>query len=281
MIEFDNNTSINKGVVYFAFGDIALKEANLSANSIRESDNPGIKSAIFTDLPDKANQDIIYEFNKQEIRDIDYHFVQTNRMPSLKVRFLMRTPFYKTLLLDADTFVKGNIDPMFDALDDHDLVLTNAADIEQKYVPNVERPVHSSLKSLTKKSAFSCAVFSYRKSQAMQNLLFEWWSQFVEKSSGETRMKGNWGNTGGINEQGILHQMMADGSFGRCDVKKTTLPNIKYNAGYTMWAKLRQEGLWDECSILHSHLIFQAMKTYEPKYSVDQLPDLPVSKSFL
>ena len=125
----------------------------------------------------------------------------------------MKSPFHKTLVLDADTFVKGSLDEMFNALDKNDLVLTNMPEIEQKKIEGASRPKHHSLKSLTRSSAFSCAVFAYRKSPSMKNLLFEWWNQFVEKTSGERRMKGNWGHTGGINEQTILHQMMADGSF--------------------------------------------------------------------
>jgi hypothetical protein len=129
-------------------------------------------------------------------------------MASLKVRFLMRSPFENTVVLDADTYVKGPIGEMFEALVNHDIALTNMPEIEQDVVEGKERPVHRSLKTLTRPGAFSCAVFAFRKSPAMEALAFEWWSQFVEKTSGDMRMTGNWGSVGGgINEQTIIHHM--------------------------------------------------------------------------
>lgn len=275
--ELERCRTETRGVVYFAFGRTALREANLSVQSLRES-NPGLKSAIFTDLPSDAQHDIIYGFNAQELRDIEYHFKQTNRMPSLKVRFLMQSPFDRTVVLDADTYVKGDISEMFASLDDYDIALTNMPEIEQGVEENKDRPVHKSLKSLTRKGAFSCAVFAFRKSSAMRAVAFEWWSQFVEKTAGEMRMTGNWGATGGgINEQSILHQMIRDGTFSRCGAKRTTLPNIKFNAGMTMWPRLRKEGLWDECAVLHSHAVYQNLN----EVGIEGLPELPNLQKFL
>lgn len=266
----------DRGVAYFAFGEAALNEANLSVESLRSS-NPGLPSAVFTDLPDRARHDIVHRFSPQEEHDIRHFFIETKRMPSIKVRFLMSSPFDRTAVLDADTYVKGDISEMFDVLDDHDLALTNMPEIEQVVVEGKDRPVHAALKALTRPGALSCAVFSFRKSPAMVALAQAWWTRFVESTAGDMRHTGNWGAVGGgINEQAILQHMMKDGTFGRCGVQRTILPNTRFNAGMTMWLRLRREGLWEDCRILHSHLIRQQVG----KVGVDGLPDLPNLQKF-
>lgn len=267
---------LDRGVIYFAFGKPALDEAKLSLKSLKVS-NPSIPAAIFTDLPEQAvDFDIVHKFNDSELHDIEYYFRSTNRLPSLKVRFLHRSPFKRTIHLDCDTYVKGSLNEFFDELESNDFILTNMPEIEQAVVEGSERPVHQSLKSLTRPSSFSCAVFGYNRSPQTEELLHTWWTQFVEKTAGPMRDKGNWGNTGGVNEQGILHQMLADGSFGRAGVKRSVLPNIKYNAGMTMWPRLKAEGLWDDCRILHSHKIKQAIG----KVGLEGLPELEELQKF-
>jgi len=266
----------SRGVVYFAFGDMAIEESNRSCKSLRES-NPGLSCAVFTDQPERAEHDIVYEFNPQELHDIGYYFHETNRMPSLKVRFLLNSPFQRTAVLDADTYVKGDISEMFDILDDHDLALTNMPQIKQVVKEGQDRPVHDSLTAMTAKGAFSCAVFSYRKTPEMTEFLKAWWTQFVEKTAGDMRMTGNWGaTTGGTNEQAILHEMIRDGSVRRCGVKMATLPNTLYNAGMTMWARLYEQKAWDDVRILHSHLIYQRISSV----GLEGLPKLPELKKF-
>ena len=268
------------GVVYFAFGKLALSEAELSAKSLKIS-NPNIRSAIFTDMRNHNGIfDIVYDFNRQELQDINYYFLQTNRMPSLKVRFLEKSPFYKTIHLDADTYVKGSLSPFYDELNTNDIVLTNMPELEQQINTGEDRPNHQSIKQLTRGGSFSCAVFGYRKTEQTLELLKAWWTMFVEKTAGEMRMKGNWGTLGGgINEQHLLHMMLADGTFVRTGINKTIIPNTIYNAGMSMWPKLKQEGLWDQVAILHSHKILESinMKTT----NIDGLPDLPELQKFL
>lgn len=266
----------DRGVIYFAFGKPALDEAKLSLKSLRQS-NPTIPAAIFTDMPDKAKDfDIVHDFTQTELFDIERYFKSTNRMPSMKVRFLRDSPFERTIHLDCDTYVKGSLDEFFDELEAHDIILTNMPEIEQASVEGSARPVHQSLKSLTRPSSFSCAVFGYRRSPETDALLHTWWTQFVEKTAGPMRDKGNWGNTGGVNEQGILHDMLADGSFKRAGVQRSILPNTKYNAGMTMWPRLKSEGLWDDCRILHSHKIKQKIG----QVGLEGLPDLEELQKF-
>ena len=266
----------DRGVVYFAFGKPALDEAKLSRKSLRAS-NPDVPAAIFTDLPEDANDfDIIHKFSNSEQFDIEHFFREPKRMPSMKVRFLRQTPFRRTIHLDCDTYVKGSLDEFFQALEQHHFILTNMPELEQVAQEGAARPVHQSLKNLTRSSSFSCAVFGYRRARETDELLQTWWTQFVEKTAGPVRYKGNWGNTGGVNEQGILHDMLADGSFTRAGINKGILPNIKYNAGMSMWPRLKAEGLWEECCVLHSHAIMQNIGNV----GVNGLPDLPQLQKF-
>jgi len=274
--ETPEERSHDRGVIYFAFGKPALDEAKLSLRGLRES-NPSLPAAMFTDLPEQARDfDIVHDFTATEKFDIERYFKSTNRMPSLKVRFLAKSPFRLTIHLDCDTYVKGRLDDFFEALEEHHIILTNMPEIEQARIEGSDRPVHQSLKNLTKASAFSCAVFGYRDAPETRELLHTWWTQFVEKTAGPMRETGNWGSTGGVNEQGILHDMLADGSFGRAGVKRGVLPNTRYNAGMTMWPRLKLEGLWDDCRILHSHKIRQRYA----EVGVEGLPDLHELQKF-
>ncbi len=275
-----NNVSdkkLDRGVVYFAFGRGAIAEAKLSVASLKKS-NPNVGSAIFTDLPGRAREfDVVHKFTRTQLHDIEHYFVEPKRLPSLKVRFLQDSPFRHTIHLDCDTYVKGPLDEFYEHLEKHDFILTNMPELEQAVQKDSNRPVHQSLKTLTRKSAFSCAVFGYSDSEATRELLHTWWTQFVEKTAGPNRKTGNWGHTNGVNEQGILHDMLADGSFSRAGVKKDVLPNIKYNAGMSMWPRLKKENLWNECCVLHSHKIAQSIGDC----GVEGLPDLPELQKFL
>ena len=246
------------GVFYVAFGDKYLSEARTSAESIK-SCNPDINTFIITDNPDVWKDsafDFHYPLNRLEKFELDYYIKQQDRWPSVKVLFLEKSIFQKTLFLDSDTYVKGDIGEIESLLNTYDLLLTNMPELViDTSDPELERPRHKEIKSLTG-AAFSCAVFAYTLSPNMQQFLSYWKLRFVEESMGANHKgNGNWGHTNGTNEQSILHLILKEGVLQKLSVKRGTLDNTIYNTGLSMWNLLYHKSKWQETKIIHSHAI--------------------------
>ena len=97
------------GVLFVAAGDVHVAAARAAAASVRET-NPGLAIAIFCDARDPGP-----EFDQAT-------FIENGRARS-KVDALFRTPFERTLYLDTDTRVRGDLADMFRLLDRFDLAV--------------------------------------------------------------------------------------------------------------------------------------------------------------
>tara|TARA_B100001093_G_scaffold518499_1_gene603573 strand:+ start:2069 stop:2929 length:861 start_codon:yes stop_codon:yes gene_type:complete len=111
----------NHGYLYIAFKKNFLDEAILSALSLKQ--NTKKKIAIFTDIKDeRLNKvfDFIGIINPSNIRS--------------KVDFISKSPFKKTVYLDSDTFIKNNIDDIFEILNYFDVVGCIDSARKRKYI---------------------------------------------------------------------------------------------------------------------------------------------------
>lgn len=95
------------GVLYVATGAAHVAAARRSAASVRAT-NPGLRIAIFCDTPDPGP-----EFD--EVAEVAGAHVRS------KVDYLPRTPFARTLYLDSDTRVLGDLGDLFRLLERFDL----------------------------------------------------------------------------------------------------------------------------------------------------------------
>jgi hypothetical protein len=101
------NASLEKGIVYIAFGEAFTREALFSAESVKKN-SPGIDIAIFTNM-------------KFESEYVDYVcYIKPNHIRS-KVDFISYTPFKETIYLDSDTCIVRPIHDMFDVLKKYDV----------------------------------------------------------------------------------------------------------------------------------------------------------------
>ena len=108
-----------RGVVYVGIGGGKyLGEATRSARSLRRH-NSRLSITVFTDHPQDADASL---FN-------DVQLIKRppngKEMYSKQVAF-QRSPYERTLYLDADTYVCGNIGAMFDILDGYDFAAAPA-----------------------------------------------------------------------------------------------------------------------------------------------------------
>ena len=97
------------GVVYVATGDRSRSEALRSLRSLRQF-SPGVPAAVFTDsegvdsaLWREADEAVVIEHPHFGFRD--------------KILPLLDRPFTRSLFLDADTWVRRPLSPLFDLLD--------------------------------------------------------------------------------------------------------------------------------------------------------------------
>lgn len=152
-----------RGVVYLAMRkDIYIEEAFLSAASVRER-HPDLPITLFTDLPEHPllALDMVSEAVPIDSR-VGYGGpiggVQLDRIEALR-----NSPYRLTLHLDGDTRVRApSLDPLFEALEELDIAIAEAAvdrSISRKQVGRV---------------MFNNGVIAFRDTPAVAALLAEW-----------------------------------------------------------------------------------------------------------
>lgn len=256
-VKRDGNSE--RGVFYIAHGRKALGEALISLNSLRES-NPDIGATVCTDLVDEAGQfDGIQAYTPAELWEIDYHFVTANRHGSIKGRFIGASPYLETLYLDCDTFIRGDLSPLFSMLADVDLVLTNGAVWEWG-----TGDVKLRTTALTDPTYFNSGVFAFRNVPAIQTLFANWWQAWVDRTAGESRFKPS------NSDQTVLNILLRSRALEQHGVTMAVADNKIWNCVGSMWPQVASAGLWSQVVILHSHICSQSNSLH-----VDELPGLP------
>lgn len=140
------------GIVYAAVGPRYLIEARQSAESARlKCDLP---IAALTYNPDDTSAfDVVMEANP----------VQAKYGTSYQIQALMMSPFDRTLMLDADTYVCQDPTPLFEILDNYDFALRRAPAYIDHWFP-----------------IYSTGVILARNNEAVQSLCNDWLVRFRE-----------------------------------------------------------------------------------------------------
>lgn len=104
-------TAPERGVVYIVSGAFHAAAASQSAKSVRAT-NPGLKIDIFTDAEvDPALFDHVEKIAEGHLRS--------------KIDYLPKSRFARSLYLDSDTRVVGDIGPLFDVLERFEIALAH------------------------------------------------------------------------------------------------------------------------------------------------------------
>jgi len=106
----DSSQNRNEGVLYIAFGDKYIRQAEQSALSIRSVQSTHI--TIFCDR----------DINSPTFDVVQKVYPEHERA---KIDFLKETPYEKTIYLDSDTKVIRNISEIFEILEKFDFVATH------------------------------------------------------------------------------------------------------------------------------------------------------------
>ncbi len=111
----------DQGYLYIAFNVGYLNEAIFSALSLKKHTEK--KIAIFTNINDPRLKNI-FDF---------VGIIKPTHLRS-KVNFMSKSPFKKTIFLDSDTYIKNNIDDIFEILDNFDVVGCIDSARKRKYI---------------------------------------------------------------------------------------------------------------------------------------------------
>jgi len=124
-----NKKSPEKGVVYIATGkELFLKEAKISAKSVRKY-NENIGISIFVDEKNKFD-DIENLFDSiYFVEEPEYGFGD-------KIYAMKNSPYQKTIYLDCDTVVIGEISEIYSMLEKYDIAASNPPFKNDYYQPN-------------------------------------------------------------------------------------------------------------------------------------------------
>jgi hypothetical protein len=153
------------GVLYVAAGDKYVRAAASSARTVREH-CPDLPIHLFAGAESIA---AYFRTSPAPFSSVEAISSQHRRV---KVEYMSRTPFERTLYLDSDTAVNADIRGMFAVLDRFDLALAHAHHRQQR---------QESLGRLDIPAAFpeyNAGVILYRKTPEVVRMLEEWWQRF-------------------------------------------------------------------------------------------------------
>jgi hypothetical protein len=148
---------VERGIIYISSGVAYVRDAERSARSARKQ-HPDLPIALFSDIPTQEPA-------------IDMWFEVRDPHRRSKLDYLPKSPFEKTLYLDADTRVIASITEPFSLLDRYDLA---GCHVENR------RPISSATARLTGShvalgfTGLNDGVLYYRQSDKMRVFLEKW-----------------------------------------------------------------------------------------------------------
>lgn len=161
-----------KGFIYIAFGEKYLKEALISARSLRELNNEPIMLLTDTKITEE------YESYFSEVLIINPSHIRS------KIDFIKYTPFKKTIYLDSDTFINSNVDDIFELLDRYEFVASNDLARERKYIKNFF-PEYAEIPRAF--SELNSGIFGFKQTDNVEQLFTLWkkyFYKYYEKTGG-------------------------------------------------------------------------------------------------
>ena len=159
--------SFDRGVIYNAIGENYVREAELSARSVRTF-LPDTRIVLFTDSPPEG---------KSAFDDVIL-LEKLNRRPDLdKLTCFMDSPFHDTLYLDTDTYVCGSPSELFDLLEKFDIAMM----LDRRYYDSFPQDAAAPAAFCE----FNQGVVAFRQSAQMQKIIqasLDWAEDFYTRT---------------------------------------------------------------------------------------------------
>ncbi|NEO79156.1 FkbM family methyltransferase [Moorena sp. SIO4G3] len=223
-----NDTSHDCGVIYLAIGE-KFKQEFINAYKFFKKSNPTIPISLFTDCPmGELDGCTVYPLNDKK------------NPHKLKVDILKKSPYQKTLFLDTDTLVVGDISDIFSFLDDCDLCIAKTPHIDYSKPPYKYLGYESH-------NTMNTGVFAFKKCQFITKMI-DGWITLVSKQNDSTMRAGHFG------DQYYFNQLLQSGFFEQEGGKVKVIDNKIYNVRPQPLPHLIKDGLFNQAKIIHLRL---------------------------
>lgn len=201
---------LSEGVLYIATASEFLSEACRSANTLHETNN--INSAIITTKELKSSNELSI-FDRVISIEVEFDDLRD------KVYNMGKSPFDKTIYLDCDTLVVGDISSLFDLLDRVDIAGCYASTRYKVRIPEIPESLPE----------VSTAVLAYNNSSQDIQLLFEDWKNRLDYQIKEGRPRD--GETIPKDNADTLEEASSFGNFyGQTPFREALFhSNVKYS----------------------------------------------------
>ena len=227
--------NLQEGVLYSLFGNNAVlfKELSISLNSLK-SHNSGIQICLVTNNPN-IPVSIKRKIDKIILLQENLHFYK------LKVLAFLQTPFERTIFLDLDTKIQGNISELFEFLKLYDIAIAHD--------PLCDWSKEDYFLAYFNLMNYNTGVLAYRKNNNTTNFFKSWLSSFINQDdkvflSNDKR----WDDQDWFNK--LIHEEKKHHQLG---LKLLEIPNTIYNSRPWIWKALKNEGIKRRTKITHSH----------------------------
>lgn len=152
---------MNRGVLYIATGEEFFDEAVKSISSLRRQ-MPEIGITLITDIEKPIKEDI----SIINLSDPDYSFRD-------KVQYMKKSPYDKTIFLDSDTYITGDISELFEILDRFDIAATQSGYRRIQFHPHQDDLVATDEIPVSYPE-FNTGVIVFRNSARVREVLTNW-----------------------------------------------------------------------------------------------------------
>lgn len=200
------STGADQGVIFVATGSRYIRCAIAAARSLQAT-NAGLPIALFTDDTDIAGKEAGLFSHVLEVTRVHHRS---------KVDCMARSPFGRTVYLDADIRVMADITDLFQLLERHDIAMSHA---HARNRPETNMTWQTALPAAWPQ--FNTGVIAYRMTPEVMSLFANWQSAY--RAAGFRK------------DQVTLRELL-----WHSDLRVATLPpeyNIRYPKYLWLWAR--------------------------------------------
>ena len=157
-----------RGILYIAQGERYLKELRFAAESAKKA-MPNVQRAAMTNSRKTVEE--------MELFDIILPLDNTPFSWQKRIDALQRTPFERTLFLDTDTYICGNINELFQLLDRFDIGVAQAV---IKHSPCRNLPAKPYIMPNVPETfpEVCCGLLLFRRNDRVNRLFISWNSKY-------------------------------------------------------------------------------------------------------
>ena len=202
---------MKEGVIYVCDNSKQHQTELLHSVKSLNKSNPNIKTAVFTNI----NKRWLSKFHQCYPINECLHPLKN------KVLSIINSPFEKTLYLDVDTEICGDISNLFTLLDQYDLCLTHEPKIDYSQRPPL-------FINYSRKDEFNTGLILYKKTSPVSTLFEKWFNQIYQVENKKLKV--------GIYDDQLLFNQCFSANVMKCqfNVLNNRIFNTRFRAYFNM-----------------------------------------------